>query len=239
MPSNNISQAIVFPIDRAIDKNLVYTKRTNFLKKEILARCGRLVLIPLSATTAALDVALGTIGAAGALLTQGRNKSLCSFAMKHLDASSKILAQPYANLLKTFDPKNSLSGSTVGAAGEGIIADVLVSTPDYLAERCKKSNNFIVRHIASRLTYVLLATACLIARAVDGVIGALALPLSLITLGKCRSINALAYRGLQAPGILKDLCHYIVKFINPWAEINLAAAKAASPSVRRRRVHTL
>jgi hypothetical protein len=58
-----------------------------------------------------------------------------------------------------------------------------------------------------------------ITRLVDGIIGVIAAVLSFLTLGKVASINNVAYRALQAPGIVKDLFKCTIKFINPWAGV--------------------
>ena len=57
------------------------------------------------------------------------------------------------------------------------------------------------------------------ARVVDAIIGVFAGLASLITLGKIGSINNLAHRALQFPGLVKDLFYCGTKFINPWTGV--------------------
>jgi hypothetical protein len=93
---------------------------------------------------------------------------------------------------------------------------LVINSLKALARSCYKSDNFLKRHVASRLTYALLAVSCLATRVADGAIGVAAAGLSVLTGGNFESLNNLAYRTLQAPGIINDLFYCTIKFINPW-----------------------
>lgn len=110
----------------------------------------------------------------------------------------------------------------ISGDGDGFLSDLVINPLKDIARSCYNSDNFLKRHVASRLTYALLAVSCLVTRAVDGIIGIPAAGLSILTGGKFESLNNLAYRTLQAPGIINDLFYCTIKFINPWTRTSKA-----------------
>lgn len=55
--------------------------------------------------------------------------------------------------------------------GNGFLTNPVYTSLREAASSCYNSKNFLKRHVASRLTYVVLAVACVVTRAVDGIIG--------------------------------------------------------------------
>lgn len=176
-----------------------------------MARGAHLLLTPASFITSAVDTIIGLGAGLGAICTLGKNKQTFKVACNHLSSSDKLFVRPYVNFLKTINPEAKISGD-----GDGFLSDLVINPLKNIARRCYNSDNFLKRHIASRLTYALLAVSCLVTRAVDGIIGIPAAGLSILTGGKFESLNNLAYRTLQAPGIINDLFYCTIKFINPW-----------------------
>ncbi len=239
MPYVNLNKTLVEPAASYIDDNWVGSENTNFLKKQVLARGGNLVLTPWSATINVADTIIGISAGCASIATVGKHKSTYDFALLHLDSSRKVLVRPYTRLLKTINPQapftraprrnerwmtvlmdSNTSDPLINGDGDGFITHYVWEALRNKAHDFYNSSNWGKRHIASRLTYALLAIASLVTRAVDGIIGVIAAGVSFLTLGKIESINNLAYRALQAPGIVKDLFYCTIKFINPWAGTN-------------------
>ncbi len=104
----------------------------------------------------------------------------------------------------------------IGIGGNGFITHFVTDALKNIARDCYRSENLLIQHVASRLTYAVLAISSLVTRAVDGVIGIPAAGLAILTFGKIESLNNLAYRSLQTPGIVEDLFYCTIKIINPW-----------------------
>lgn len=105
----------------------------------------------------------------------------------------------------------------VGLEGNGFLSNNATNLLKDVARTCYRSDNFVKRHVISRLTYALLAMASLVTRTVDGIICMPIAAASILTCGTFPTLNNIAYRSLQAPNIINDLFYCIVKFINPWA----------------------
>jgi len=243
MSYTNITYASTTPLENYVNNNWVYSPGTTFIKKDVLARGAHFVLAPSFFITCAVDTIIGLGVGIGAFCTLGKHKPICEIAYAHLYSSNMLFVRPYVNLLQTINPEAKLAdrsnfkgnipffinyhGETklcitnnkppmITADGTGYLSDLIINPLKDIGRSCYNSNNFLKRHVASRLTYALLAVSCLITRAVDGVIGVVAASLSILTGGKFESLNNLAYRTLQAPGIINDLFYCTIKFINPW-----------------------
>lgn len=198
------------PVERYIDANLIQS--TSFINRHILARGAYLVLAPASFIPTAIDAIIGLGAAIGAFCTLGMHKPTFRVAIIYLFNAGRCVACPYEFILRALNPKVIVEEST-----DGFIAKRIADPLLYFGKACSNSDNFLKRHVTSRLTYALLALSYLVARVVDGVIGILAAGFSIVTVGKFTSLNNLAFRALHAPCILKDLFFCIIKIMNPWA----------------------
>ena len=236
MPYTNITHASTRPAENYIDSNWVRSDETTFIKKHLLARGAHFFLTPASFITSAIDTAVGLGVGIGVICTLGMHLPTAKVAFNHFSSSNKLFVRPYVNLLQTINPKARFSGDlanqtyvvrflaqcnnyeppVVSGDGDGFISDTVITSLKSVARTCYNSDNFLKRNVASRLTYALLAISCLVARVVDGIIGIPAAGLSILTGGKFESLNNLAYRTSQAPGIITDLFYCTIKFINPW-----------------------
>lgn len=168
-----------------------------------------------------VDTIVGLSGCIGVFLTLGTVRHLNRSAFTHLNSSGHLASLPYTLILSTINPKalNSTIGSNIKCT-EGFAGKFIIPGIQKIAENCSKSQNFLERHVASRLTYALALAASVITRVADIIIAALAIPLSLITLGAFGSLNNVAYRASGAPGsLIWDITICTLKIINPWAEI--------------------
>ncbi len=229
----NITGATTLPAEFYVDRNWVQPRKINFFKKHVLARGAHLLLTPASFITSAVDTVIGLGAGVGAICTLGKHTQTFKVACNHLCRSNRLFVRPYVNFLQTINPKAKFSGNaanqpyiarylglvkqaTISGDGDGCLSDWVINPLKGIARSCYNSDNFLKRHVASRLTYVLLAVSCLVTRAVDGIIGIPAAGLSILTGGKFESLNNLAFRTLQASGIISDLFYCTIKFINPW-----------------------
>lgn len=238
MPYQNLTHSLVKPAEHYISQNWAHSEDANVFQKHVLARGGYLLLSPCYAITSALDTIMGIGSGIGAIATGGTHWTTYKFSMLHLDSSRRIVVYPFASLLGTLNPQAKFSNSLrymsrrtqlaanitgksyeafITGSGDGFIADAVSEPLKNVARRCYNSDNPFTHHVASRLTYLILIISSVVTRAIDEIIGIIAGTFSLLTLGKVESINNLAYRALQAPGIVKDLFYCTTKFINPWA----------------------
>jgi hypothetical protein len=225
MPYTNITHASIRPIENYVVRNWVISDQTNFLKRHIVARGAHFILSPASFITSSVDTIIGLVAGMGAICTLGKHRPTFKMAFEQLAGASQLLARPYVHILKTINPQARFSGDdsdrkvAISGDGEGFISNLIINPLKNVARECYNSDSVLKRHVASRLTYALLAISCLVTRAVDGLIGIPAAGLSILTGGKFEFLNNLAYRALQAPAIINDLFYCTIKFINPWAGV--------------------
>jgi hypothetical protein len=222
----NVSNAVIRPINTYADKCIDPQRRPNFVEKQILSRvvnAGSALLTPL---TSAVDIIIGLGAGVGTLCTIGTHKPTLQFALKHLNRSNQIISGSYIRALKTLNPNAGLTYATnydetknplIPADGDGLITHYVKKELIKIADGYSSSENILVRNVSNRLTLALLAVSCIVTRVADGIIGLGAATLSFITYGQIESLNNMAYRGLQAPGLINDLFQCIIKIINPWA----------------------
>jgi hypothetical protein len=233
MSYSNVTYALIKPVENYVDSNWVRPVKTPFIKKHVLARGAHFVLAPASFITSAVDTIIGLGVGIGAICTLGKHYPTFKIAHNHLSGSRGLFVRPYKNLLQTINPEAKFSGdlaneshlvrqlrlakqAKISGDGDGFLSDLVIDPLKDIARSCYNSDNFLKRHVASRLTYALLAISCLVTRVVDGIISIPVAGLSILTGGKFESLNNLAYRTLQAPGIINDLFYCTIKFINPW-----------------------
>lgn len=135
-------------------------------------------------------------------------------AEKHISHSRLIVADPFKHLLQTINPKVLRNDEgCISMDGDGFIA----SGVGAVVESLTKTKSSLYRHTVSRLVYALAPIALVIARIADAIIGLVAAPLALLSCGirPVPFLNHLAYRGLQAPGLISDLYQCAIGFINP------------------------
>ncbi len=188
--------------------------------------------------TSIADTIIGMGLGCGDIVTAGKIESLHKLSVSQLDFSYKILSPSYRNFLKAINPKAHFSDEVntydinfqkrnseinhkppmISCRGNGLLADSIALSLDNFANRSYQSDNLIKKYVISRLTYPVLALACLVTRLVDGIIGLLAATFSLLTLGKFTLLNNIAVRGLESTGIINDFFYCVIKTINPGAK---------------------
>jgi hypothetical protein len=164
--------------------------------------------------TSAVHTIVGLGVGIGIICTNGKHQPTIDVTFNHLCSSNLLFTLPYAIFLDTINPEAKIFEPNKEAVFSRFLINFINPLNEF-AESCYNSDNFLKKHVASRLTCVLLAVSCLVNRAADGVIGIGAGCLSIVTVGKYKPLNNLAFKTLQAPGIINDLFYCTIKFINP------------------------
>lgn len=190
---------------------------SNFAEKHVFSRFCHLGLIPWSPITTAVDTVIGAVTTVGALLTLGAHYQTFNFTERQLETSKFIIARPYLHLLQTINPQAECFDH-YSIPDKGFFTNWVCGKLANEANMCAhRDNSVFMKYIISRLSYLLLIVAAVVSRAVDLAIGLLAACFSIITLGCIPAVNNVAYRALQAPGVIHDVIIYTIRVINPWA----------------------
>lgn len=205
------------------DKHNNGASKTSLAGRHVLYRGAKFALAPVAFITCTLDTIVGLGYGLGTIRTLGTHKPTWEKTIIHLRHSREILLISYAFFLTAINPRADFpkTGTVISSDGRGLTTNLVFEPIKKVGINCRESDNFLKKHVASRLTYALLAISCLVTRAVDGIIGVPAAALSILTCGSVKfgSLHNVAYRGLQTTGIIDDLFYCTIKFINPWAGI--------------------
>ncbi len=185
-------------------------KNAGFFNNQVLSRAGHLVEAPLAAITHLIDGAIGAGCGLVSIATLGMFRDFNTMSLEHLHSGGRVLDSTYRAFLKTINPKAHFNSQSL------LKRDWAKKILDK-ADKFRDSGNFLKKYVASRLTYALWGVASAVSRVAYGIIGVIAIPLSLLTLGTVYSINDMASQSLRAPLIIHDLFHSILRVINPWA----------------------
>ncbi|KAF3361687.1 hypothetical protein PHSC3_001810 [Chlamydiales bacterium STE3] len=179
----------------------------------VAARGMKLTLIPLQFGARAIDTIIGVGMGFGSLATLGLKPEFNKRVFIQLKSSKTIFAQPFTHGI-------SLIGGKKGQESmeDGFFLSSWTRSRNRRAEKLADSKNLFKRQVTSRLTYGLLAVACIVTRTVDAVLSTPVTLLALVTLGKFKPLNNTAIRSLKFVGIVNDLFYYTLKCINPRAD---------------------
>lgn len=120
--------------------------------------------------------------------------------------STLMLSDTAAYTIQALNPRASFSNDAkISSDGVGLTRNFVQLCEKKLFTACysKQASKF-TKKVIPRLTAPLLFVAKCISRIVDLALGLLAYSASLLTFGKIDSINNIAYRGLQIPGLISD-----------------------------------
>lgn len=218
MHYNNLTEASVKRIHDSIQQDYIRSNNASFFEKNCLSRGMYILMIPASFAVCVLDTIAGVGATLGALCTLGKNQWFVKHSENYLQSSKKILALPFKNFLRVIDPSDTLSKEAyINVKGNGFIQEEVFDTLNNYGLKFSNSKNIFTRHVASRLTYLVLAITSVVTRVLDGVISIPATVISILVLGKVDSIKHLAFRTLQATGLVNDILFCAIKIVNPWA----------------------
>lgn len=208
----NIVRATTYPAEEGARVLWGESESSSTCKKHVLARGVHLVLIPGSFVAGVVDTVIGVVAGIGSFLTCG-SRMFANHAEQHLKSSAMILSRPYANLMLAINPtlsKQKLRPELFDdderdfSITHFVINKFSSSFRDQLVD-CDDSDNFFYKHVVSRLTFVLLTVADVVARVADGIICLPVAAASILTFGCFERLNDLALGTLQAPGLIGDL----------------------------------
>jgi hypothetical protein len=193
-------------------------------KDIVPSRIEYLALAPQAVFAIAADSLIGLGTGLAAIATGGMFSALNNRAFEHLSCRGHITA-PYRALIRTINPNAQFANyynndlrihrlyDKMFGEMEGITTVV-----EKCANKFSKSENFLKRHVAARLSYALVGMATTVAIVARGVIGAIAIPLSFVSLGKHETLNFMADESLKTPNIIDTLFCTILLTINPWID---------------------
>lgn len=209
------------------------------------SRLANLLFLPANPIVKTIQGTAGLVMSTAAIATGGKFARLNTLAFTNLQRFQYVVAAPYFNLLKfinlnEFDiMRNGIDKPTSkevktgerylniyshnegeGKFKTGIFTGAMGATLTLKGHKLHESKNFLARHVASRLTFGLLAISCVVTRVAELALACLALPFSILLLGKAKGLNQITFRGLQVTGILNDLLFCVLKIINPGAKGN-------------------
>jgi hypothetical protein len=199
---------------------MVVHEEINLAHRQISARLGNAILSGASILPCAIDTIAGLIGGAIALLTLGLEKHTVNFAARELHATNDLIAKPFEFLLRTINPKAEFSTSHPSSQSDisrAIEEIPLAGRMGNVARACAQGENFFIRHVVSRVSYLATALIAVISRIALATLAAPTVALAVVTLGSFGKINRFASKTLQASGIIADLFTCIIKCINPSA----------------------
>jgi hypothetical protein len=178
-------------------------------RSEVLSRIISLLLIPGSAIANLADTVVAVFAQAGVILTGGNNQRLVNTANLHFSYSSS-LSVPFYYLIRVINPRSGPEPVT----SRGITLALKLKL-EKIASKFFHSDNLLKKHTATRLTYALLAVACVVTRAVEAVFGLVGATLAVLTLGKFHRLNQFAYVNLHFTHIVRDIIQCATKIVFP------------------------
>ena len=162
------------------------------------------------------DIALGILLASCSLLTFGAFKQLNQQAFHSTLQGGLSIASSLKGVIKFLNPHASFKINNPSQEGITVFAAKKLQK---WAEELSDSKNLCLKHGLSRLAYFGSTLLSIATRITDLAIGLLAAPIALVTFGTFEKVNSLAFKGLLAPLIFKDIYFCMLKTLNPWAPI--------------------
>jgi hypothetical protein len=184
----------------------------SLIKTQLLSRGASFGVACVAFTASTADTLIGVILGVGSILIGGTSSALYKKHCVFIDQSKYLLSSPFTGVLLTINPNADIKNEK----RDGLISELIV---DLFARgnlfRC--SENIFMRHVVSRLNYAAMGISLTLSRIADAALSLIAVPLSIITLGKVEQINDAAIRTLQFTAVVRDLFYCTSKIINPWA----------------------
>src|ERR1700733_4891717 len=210
MPYINLTTTIAQP---CIEAGQDFSNSSDGFKRHVVARASYLFAASLSVATGIADTVIGLASRIGSLVTLGTFTRINEIAKNHMRSLQELLAKPYFCLLRAI---NIHANVEIPPKCIGFAADSIKIFKEK-AKNYRNTNDFIKKHINSRLNYLLFGIAALVTRAIDQIISKIAVLFSLITAGSILpKVNEAAFRALMFPNLINDLTYSVIKVINPW-----------------------
>lgn len=197
-------------------QNKLRNNQSDFFNQEILSRAIYFSLVPTVSLTIVFDTIVGLGTGVFSMIKKGEHQRAKHLSLTYLKSSRLLIASPYLNLMLTLNPSAKFDENSLQTgSGEGAITQFCSNFIKTSLYHSSNSSYPLKRHVLSRLTFALLMISCVITRVIDGILGALAAVFSFLTLGNIRWLNHVAVRGLQFPGLLRDIYYCSLGIINP------------------------
>jgi len=192
------------------ESNHEVTRGEGFLAREVTARLSYMAKIPLSLVTTITDTAIGVILSVGYILKLRRDQRLSEKAFMYSYQSHRIISLASMLLIRIVNPSAKCELKSGGALTTRLVPPILELYNGHVL-----SDNFWKKHVCSRVIGASGTPIVVVARFVDAVFGAIALPIALVTLGKYKAINDFAINNLSVGGIIGDILLLVREAIRP------------------------
>jgi hypothetical protein len=172
-------------------------------------------------TISLTELFVGSTYALASIASWGTQKNFVYEARYQLLKGGAVLAVAYETFLTFLNPK-----ATPFKIGECTASRTSIKfTPDSIENTIRKINNkltdqntsWIQKQCFSRVGYLTLACQRIIKAVKNALIGLVAIPLSLVTVGYYPSVTSKAYKALATPCALSDLFVCTIGFLNPYS----------------------
>ena len=199
-------------------------------------RLANLILIPFPGIFALFQTAIGTLAGAAALVTAGYLGQ--ETMRKYLWSASQSGAETFILLLRTINPRAPLGFHNERACTSPFHKDCWelteLRTPASISTEAaflqlRDHDSFLVRHVASRVTALVLKMFLALEKSVFVLMALPAAMGSLFTLGSFRPLNDFAYRTIAVINIADTLLNTFIcflKILNPWSQQNVPLSVA-------------
>lgn len=211
--------AITGKLERKIDKtNKSNSNESSSLKKDLAVRFGYLGIIPLTVTSAGLDIVIGLLAECENVTSFRKRGKFLNGMRRHMFSFQKLLPRIHHQLILAINPKaeftlggNHMSGVCADDGGfctKKIHQYKKIVKYENKMVFCENKEDVSYYRFLSRLHIIRELFILIGLRAVDGSIAMVVAPLSLVTAGKCVKINNIACASLNFPGVVRDVFDY-------------------------------
>lgn len=209
-------QYLAFSLNKKIDEfHEKKCGKCNDLPEHILRRIVAIALmIPLVGAASIVGAVIGTLSAAGSLLTFGYSNKLNEITQDNLKNFAALPSQIYRTALYTLNPNAKFERFSYDS---GVIVYQTLSKLNDIQEDLAESNSILKRELFSRVIALVEIPTAIVARVLDLAIGIFSLIPSLVTLGCFKKLNQFTYRQLQVLQVIPDLHRAVIKLFNPSA----------------------
>jgi hypothetical protein len=187
-----------------------------FFHRNVTCRLLHFSCVLLYPPTAAIDLALGTILALGAILTVGRFRPLNILArsLTHF-AGLCLVGYTFRSILGAINPAvDKKAFAATDKDLNGLVHNLVAMPIKKQARTYSLSNNVAARFLS--LSYALVSP---FTRIIDFVMGIFLMIAAIGTYGKIDEINGVAFEVLRGPIFISDVFHGIIRTINPGCEL--------------------
>lgn len=215
-----------------IDKQ---SRCSDFFQNQVVARGKNVVALPLHFLQNVGQLIYGSCLAIGSALILGTDNGNFNHAIDLLGCKGGmeeggIIADIFKDVLCIINPNATFvddfslsylrSPLSIIQRGNELGGQEWMPMKEIFNEKILARKSKFHAHVTNRLMALGALIRIVFCRAVDALACLFAVPAAILTLGKFKKVNSVAYSTLHFPVILADVFFFAMKVINPWAGIN-------------------